>query len=118
MNKKENLSKHVLQPFTAVLTKNYEVGVVIRFNDAEIICFRKCIIFLNAYNDDLTLKDRVSLLNLTEDENIVQYYDDLLNIDDYYNYEILEKYEIDNFNLLNKMIQFNALEKQLLELTK
>ena len=110
------LRKEDLQPFSSVITENNEVGIVIRFNDTDILCFRKCVILLSTYNDDLTLKDRTSLDMSTEDDTILNYYENLMNISDYYNYKIVGNYEVDNFNLLYKTFNFNFLEKQIFAL--
>jgi len=116
MNKGINLTKHDLLPFTCIKTQNGNVGVIIRYNDADIVCFKNCILFLHAYNDDLSLKERITLINPTTDKVIVQYYNNLLDIEDYSGYSIVDSIEIKNFNTIHTMINFDQIIENLLKL--
>jgi len=107
------LNKSELSPFTKVKAKNDEVGILVVFQDSEIVCFENTVIFLSRYNDDLTLRDLNEVVIEEElDPELKEYRYNLLSMkDSYYGYEIKEIYKINNFNRLNSVINFNYLKE-------
>jgi len=107
------VSKADLKPFARVKAKNGKFGILVIYNDSEIICFEDTIIFLSRYNDDLTLRDLNEVVIEEElDPELKEYRYNLLSMkDSYYGYEIKEIYKINNFNRLNSVINFNYLKE-------
>jgi len=107
------VSKADLKPFARVKAKNGKFGILVIYNDSEIICFEDTIIFLSRYNDDLTL-DTLDGMSIEGgmDPQLKEYrYNLLIKKDDYFGYEIVDIYEIGNFNDINKVLNFDVVKK-------
>jgi len=107
------VSKADLKPFVRVKAKNGKFGILVIYNDSEIVCFEDVIIFLSRYNDDLTL-DVLNGMSIDGrmDPQLREYRFKLLSLkDDYFGYEIVNVYEISDFNNLNKVFNFNVIKK-------
>jgi len=107
------VSKADLKPFARVKAKNGKFGILVIYNDSEIVCFEDVIIFLSRYNDDLTL-DVLNGMSIDGkmDPQLREYRFNLLSLkDDYFGYEIVDIYEISNFNDINKVLNFSVVSK-------
>jgi len=108
----EGLSKSDLSPFSKVKAKNGEFGILVIFEESEIVCFKDVVIFLSRYNDDLTLGslDGMSIEGTLE-APLREYRYKLLEMKErYYGYEIVEIYKLNNFNDIRNVINFDYLK--------
>jgi len=108
------MNKNDLRPFTKVKAKNGKIGIFIIYEDSEIIIFENLAIFLDRYNEDLTLRTLNGMSFEGETDRIIkQYRLNLLMLkDNYYGYEIEEICKKENFNEIFRAINFDYLKSK------